>query len=190
MPEFKTSGQFVIPGNKIGVIEEFTPGPGTYVADGSIFAKIVGRILLDLVSKSVSVYPLAHNVSVPQAENLVTGDVVGVQDSIAIVRIFKIGTKSISGVFNGMLHVSDANIGYVESMFDVCRLGDIVRAKVISDMNSTYHLSTKGGELGVIYAFCSRCGSLLKQKKANMVCDACGNVEKRKITSDYEKGVL
>jgi len=190
MQEIKRSGQFVSPGDRLGVIEEFVPSSGTYVREGVIFAKVTGRVLVDLVNKNVSVYPLARNISVPRVGNVVTGNAVNVQDSMVVLRIFKIGAKVLSGFFSGVLHVSDASFVYVDSMFDICRLGDLLRAKMISDKNGTYHLSTKGEDLGVIYAFCSRCGSLLTRKKTKMVCNDCGNVEKRKTASDYGEGLL
>ena len=59
-PEPKSSGHLVVPGERLGVIEEFIPDSGTYVKDGVIFSKIVGRELLDLLNKRVSVYPLTE----------------------------------------------------------------------------------------------------------------------------------
>ncbi len=191
MGGIKRSGEFVTPGDKLGVIEEFIPDFGTYVDEGTVYSKIVGSLLIDFTTRKVSVYPLIHRAAVPRVGNVVIGTVVGVQDSLAFIRIIKIGTKFISGFFTGLLHISEVSLRYTESMFDVCRLGDIIRAKVISNKNKTYHLSTKGLNLGVIYAFCSKCGDLLtlsKQKK--LKCKECGNIEKRKIASDYGKFIL
>jgi len=190
MHETKRSGQFVVPGDKIGVIEEFISGSGTYVEEGSIFSKVVGRMLLDWVDKKVSIYPLARSVIAPRVGNTVIGNATNVQDSTAQIRMFLIGTEHLSGFFSGILHVSDASFRYVDSMFDICRRGDIVRAKVISDKNGTYHLSTKGDNLGVILAFCSSCGSLLTRKRAKMVCEVCGNAEKRHAALDYGEGAI
>jgi len=106
------------------------------------------------------------------------------------VRIFQIGDKLISGVFTGVLHISDVHLRYVDSMFDVCKAGDIIRAKVISTKNQVYHLSTKDKDLGVIYAFCSRCGGTLGSKRQGMVCPRCGNIERRKIVFDYGKELV
>jgi len=190
MHETKKSGQFVVPGEKLGVIEEFISSSGTYVREGFIFSKVAGRILMDLMNKSVSVYPLARSISMPRVGDIVTGSVVSVQDSTSAIRIFRLGMKPSSGFSGGVLHVSDASLSYVDSMFDVCKLGDILQAKVVSDKNGTYHLSTKDEKLGVIYAFCSKCGSILARKKARMVCEDCGNIEKRKAASDYGKGTI
>lgn len=185
-PERK-SGHLVLPGERLGVIEEFIPDSGTYVKDGVIYSKLVGRALMDLLSKRVSVYPLASAVSVPKVSATVIGQVYNGQSDSALVRIFKIGSKRLSGIFTGILHVSDVQEKYVKSMNDVCKLGDIIRAKVISDKNQIYHLSTKDKNLGVVYAFCSRCSNLLEPRRHEMVCPKCGNVERRKTALDYGK---
>ena len=181
------SGHLVLPGERLGVIEEFIPDSGTYVKDGVIYSKIVGRTLMDLISKRVSVYPLITVASVPKVSTTVVGQVGNAQSDNVLVRIFKIGPKRLSGVFTGILHISDVQERYVTSMNDVCKPGDIIRTKVISNKNQVSHLSTKDKDLGVIYAFCSRCSSLLEPKRHQLQCPKCGNIERRKITSDYGK---
>jgi len=184
------SGQLVVPGERLGVIEEFIPDAGTYVKDGVIYSKVIGRKLIDLVHKRVSVYQLVHGAKVPTTGSTVLGQVSSAQTDTAGVRIFEIGNEEISGVFTGILHVSDVQMRYVDSMFDICKAGDIIRAKVISEMNRTYHLSTKDKNLGVVYAFCSNCGNILEPKRQGMHCSKCGRVERRKIAADYGKGLI
>jgi exosome complex component CSL4 len=184
------SGNLVLPGERLGVIEEYIPDSGTYVKDGVIYSKIVGRALMDLLSKRVSVYPLISGAPVPKVSSIVVGQVGNAQSDNVLVRIFKIGPKKLSGVFTGILHISDVQERYVKSMNDVCKSGDIIRAKVISSKNKVSHLSTNDKGLGVVYAFCSRCSSLLEQRRHDMYCPKCGNVEKRKLALDYGKEEL
>jgi exosome complex component CSL4 len=179
------SGQVVLPGERLGVIEEFIPDSGTYVRDGVIYSKIVGRALMDLLNRRVSVYPLISGAIVPKVGGTVVGQVGHAQSDNVLVRIFKIGSKKLSGVFTGILHISDVEERYVDSMNDVCKPGDIIRAKVISEKNQIYHLSTNDKGLGAVYAFCSICGNLLEPKRYEMQCPKCGNVEKRKTAVDY-----
>lgn len=186
----RKNGQFVVPGERLGVIEEFTPSSGTYAQDGIIYSKVTGRALLDLLNKRVSVRPVTRGVRVPRVGSVVLGQVSSVQSQNAFVRVFKIGGKRLSGFFTGVLHISDVRLRYVDSMFAVCKPGDIVRAKVISEKNKTYHLSTVDKNLGVVYAFCSRCGRMLELRRRYMFCPRCGKVEKRKVASDYGKGAI
>jgi exosome complex component CSL4 len=186
------SGQLVLPGERLGVIEEFIPDSGTYVKDGVIFSKIVGRSLVDLQNRRVSVYPTANAVLYPKVGTVVIGQIGNAQSDNVLVKIFRVGKKQISGTFGGILHVSDVSDRYIDQMSDVCKPGDIVRAKVISEKNQIFHLSTNDKNLGIIHAFCSRDGTLLEQQpqRYDLRCPKCGNIERRKISPDYGKEPL
>jgi exosome complex component CSL4 len=184
------SGHLVLPGERLGVIEEFIPDSGTYSKDGVIYSKVVGCALMDMLNRKVSVYPLINEASVPKVGVKVMGQVGNAQSDNVLVRIFRVGPKKISGVFSGILHISDVQDRYVNSMNEACKPGDIIRAKVISEKNQIYHLSTVDKDLGVVYAFCSRCGNLLEQKRHEMHCTKCGNIEERKTALDYGKEEL
>ena len=186
----RESGQFVFPGKRLGVIEEFVADTGTYVQDGIIYSTIVGRALLDLLNKRVSVYPLVQMPKVPRIGSTTLGQVLSVQKQNASIRIHQIGGTQLSGFFTGLLHVSDVQSRYVESMYSICKPGDTIKAKVISEKNGTYHLSVKDRDLGVVHAFCSRCGYVLERKQYRMRCARCGKIEKRKTALDYGKEVM
>jgi exosome complex component CSL4 len=189
-PLEQKSGHLVLPGERLGVIEEFIPDSGTYVKDGVIYSKIVGRSLLDLLNKRVSVYPLINGAVVPKVSTTVIGQVGNAQSDNVLVKIFKIGQKKLSGNFGGILHISDVSDRYVTSMNDVCKPGDIIRAKVISEKNRIYHLTTNDKGLGILYAFCSICGTLLEPQRYELKCPKCGNIENRKMSSDYGKETI
>ena len=138
----RKSGLFVVPGDSLGVIEEFTSGPGTYVEDGVIHSKITGRTLLDMLNREVSVYPLVESATFPKVGDIVVGLVSDVKSKNAILDIFQVGDKKISGSFKGMLHISGVSHGYVDNMFDICKAGDIMRAKMISTENRSFFLGT------------------------------------------------
>jgi exosome complex component CSL4 len=187
-PERK-SGLFVVPGDHLGVIEEFTSGPGTYVENGTIHSKITGRTLLDMLNRQVSVYPLVQPVNIPQVGDIITGLVLDVKSKNAVLRIFKVGDRMLSGFFRGMLHISSVSHGYIDNMFNVCKPGDVMRMKVISTENRSFFLSTADKDLGVIYTLCSRCGNELQPRNRGMTCPKCGNFERRKTSPDYGKDV-
>jgi len=186
----RKSGLFVLPGERLGVIEEFIPDVGTYVKEGVIYSKVIGRALIDLQNKKVSVYSLVKGAGVPKIGSIILGQVSSVQSDTANIRIFKIDNEEVSGFFSGVLHVSDVQLSYIDSMFSVCKPGDVMRAKVISEKNQVYHLSTKDKDLGVVYAFCSQCGYTLELRRHTPYCSRCRMNEKRKIALDYGKGVL
>ena len=186
------NGNLVVPGERLGVIEEFIPDSGTYVKDGVIYSKIIGRALMDMLNRRVSVYPLKEGGAVvPKVGVTVMGQVGNAQSDNVLVRILQVGNKKkMSGAFGGILHISDASDRYIDSMNEVCKPGDIIRAKVISEKNQAFHLTTDAPNLGVLYAFCSLCGTLLEQRRQEMHCTKCGNVERRKTAFDYGKEEL
>ncbi|MCW4018700.1 MAG: exosome complex RNA-binding protein Csl4 [Candidatus Bathyarchaeota archaeon] len=181
------NGNLVLPGDRLGVIEEFIPDSGTYVRDGVIYSKIIGRTLMDMLNRRVSVYPLNEGAIVPKVGSVVVGQVGNAQSDNVLVRISRVGKKQMSGFFGGILHISDVSDRYIDSMNEVCKPGDIIRAKVISEKNQICHLSTADRKLGVLYGFCSLCGNLLEQVKHEMRCTKCGNMERRKTSVDYGK---
>lgn len=186
-------GKFVIPGEKLGVIEEFSPGPGTYVDDGDIRAAKVGFLLLNISEHKVSVFKpsrLKGASCVPRPGALVIGEVSETQQTYSTVRIWMVGPRHLPGFFSGLLHISNVGLR-VRNMFNVCRPGDILRARVISVRNRIRHLSLADRKLGVIYAFCSNCGDLLKaSKNKKLICESCGSIELRKLASDYGEAML
>ena len=111
-PEQK-NGRLVVPGERLGVIEEFIPDAGTYVKDSVIYSKTVGRALIDMLNKRVSVYPLTKNELVPKVSTTIIGQIGNAQSDNVLVRIFKIENKQLSGEFSGILHISDVSDRYV-----------------------------------------------------------------------------
>ena len=186
----QNTGHLVVPGERLGVIEEFIPDAGTFVKDGVIYSKIVGRSLVDLQNRRVSVYPASEGAVFPKVGSIVIGQIGNAQSDNALVSIFVVGKKRISGEFGGILHISDVSDRYVDAMMDVCKPGDIVRAKVISEKNRIFHLSTNDKNLGIIDAFCSKDGTLLNQDRYDLRCPKCGNIETRKMAPDYGKEPL
>ncbi len=187
-PSEQRSGNLVLPGERLGVIEEFIPDSGTYVKDGVIYAKIVGRALMDMLNRKVAVYPVKEGAVVPKLGIIVVGQVGNAQSDNVLVQIFEVGAKrKMTGTFGGILHISDVSDRYIDSMNEVCKPGDIIRGKVISEKNQIFHMSTADKNLGVLHAFCSRCGNVLEQRKHEMHCTKCGNIERRKTAMDYGK---
>jgi len=186
-PVEQKTGRLVLPGERLGVIEEFIPDSGTYVKDGVIYSKIIGRALIDLINRRVSVYPLVTGAVTPKVGSIIIGQIGNAQSDNVLVKIFTVGKKQISGTFGGILHVSDVSDRYVDSMSDVCKPGDIVKAKVISEKNQVYHLSTNDNGLGIMYAFCSKDSTLLEPQRYDLKCPKCGNIEHRKMAPDYGK---
>ncbi|HYB83792.1 MAG TPA: exosome complex RNA-binding protein Csl4 [archaeon] len=177
--------QPVVPGDKLGVIEQYLPGAGTYEKDGTIYANFTGNARIDLKNKRVTVLPTTRIVVLPKEGSTVIASVIHASEKMATVNIWKINDKTIQSPFTAMLHISSSSPRYERNMSDVCKAGDIIRARVI-EINRIPQLTTAGRGLGVIKAFCSKCGATLEFKNRRLQCPSCGNIERRRLAEDFE----
>jgi len=182
--------QFVVPGERLGVVEEFMPGPGTYERDGTIYSEVTGYTTRDKVNKTVSVKPSVKRPLVPMEGDIVIGTVVNAQGKMATLSLTRIGDKALSTSFSALLHISTSSPRYERAMMEVCKATDVVRARVVNIRNRVPQLTTIGRGLGVISASCSRCGDPLILKGTVLQCQTCANVERRKLADDYGKNTI
>ena len=180
------SNKAVVPGDDICVIEEFLPGPWTYVEGSIIKSAITGRVHVDITTRTVSVVPAVKIFETPVRGTYVYGYVITVKDEFAIIKILGcVHGIRYQSAFTGLLHISQSSDKFVKNLYDVVRVGDIVKAKILNDA-SPYNLTLKEPRLGVILAFCGNCGhKLVKLSTDTLKCPSCGNVEKRKVSLDY-----
>ncbi len=183
----RKSGTFTVPGDYLGVIEEFLPGGGTYIDDGIIYSSSTGHLLVDSNNRKISVYQKTKSPLIPKEGSLVLCTIVSIHNKNLSVRIFQIRDKPLFNPFNGIMHITDVRRGYVKTMLDVYQIGDIIRAKVISIKNREFHLSTQENELGVIHSKCSFCGDKLILSQNSLKCPQCNKPKWRKIASGYGK---
>ncbi|MGA3296479.1 MAG: exosome complex RNA-binding protein Csl4 [Candidatus Bathyarchaeia archaeon] len=179
--------QPVLPGDRLGVVEEFLPGLGTYEDAGTIYANFTGTAKIDNKNKRVTVTPTTRVPELPKEGTTVIASVTHTQDKIATVSIWKIDDKSLQNPFTAILHISSSSPRYERNMSDVCKTGDILRARVIDMTNRIPQLTTAGRGLGVVKAFCSKCGGVLDFETRTLQCVSCGNVERRRLAEDYGK---
>ena len=184
--QYIKEGDYVLPGDRLGVIEEFIPGPGTFQGDDDvIYASIVGRVHIDMIERRISIRSPMDKPVYPRRNDVVIGEIDTVAKKAAMVNIFRIRKAFCPVPFSGSIYVKNATAGYVESMIDLFRPGDIVMARVLLQDNGIARLSTVGPRFGVIRAFCSRCGQTLVRRGNRLECPDCGNLERRKLSKGY-----
>ena len=181
--------QSVLPGDKLGVVEEFLPGAGTYEDEGTIYANFTGTAKIDLRNKRVTVLPTTRTPELPKEGATILASVTHTQEKMATVSIWKINDKPLQNPFTALLHISSSSPRYERNMSDVCKAGDIIRARIIDMTNRIPQLTTAGRGLGVIKAFCSRCGAPLEFTNRRLECASCGNIERRRLAEDFGKAV-
>ncbi len=175
----------VLPGDKIGYVEEYVAGRGSYEENGEIFASVTGELTIN--DRIVEIKPFKR---LPEIEknDVVLGRVVDLRNSLALVELTRKKGIDRDLMHTGIaaLHVSNVQNDYLKELSDGVGYMDIIKAKVIDVEN--LKLSTKDPEMGVIKAICSNCRSELVKENKMLVCKECGNKEKRKISTDYGKG--
>lgn len=174
----------VLPGDALSISEEFLPGRNAYDADGTVRALLAGKEMKDMSRREVSVKPVAV-AKVPTVGDVVTGQIETAQTSVSNLKIYYVnGLPSASG-FVGLIFLRSDERGGRGMRRTQVKLGDIVRAKVVSTTNAMIHLSIAEPHLGVIATLCSNCGRPLRDEGGRARCDNCGNVEERKFADDF-----
>ncbi len=183
-----TASKIVCPGDVLAVIEEFLPNGAVYETDdGRLISSVVGQAYFNIREHRLKVErALRHKPLVLSCGDIVYGEITSLRDSIAVLSISLIEGKGILPVpFTGIIHVTRVSSSYVKNMFEVFRIGDVVRAKVASSAGPPYLLTTIGRELGVIYALCPSCVAPLVKKGSALICPVCRKTSKRKLSSRY-----
>jgi exosome complex component CSL4 len=175
--------KFVVPGSKIGVIEEFTGGNGTYEIDGIIYSQLIGDAIADTKHRTVSIRPRISPIYPLESQEII-GVVDAVQEKLAVINIIEIGNTVLSKPFTGFLHISAASPRYAKSMREICKPMDRIKAKIISTTGGIIRLMTSDNNLGVLQTFCSNCGYRLLLKRTVLKCERCKNIERRKLARD------
>ncbi len=183
-------GKFVLPGEAIGFSEEFMPGDWTFEEEGNIIASVTGNVKFDMKERKINVIPL---VSVPpEVKNgdAVIGQIWELKPQLALVDVIKIKgvERTLPGQIRGAIHISKTREGYVSELSKEFAVGDVVLAKVQSTDREPLELTTISKEMGVIKAFCLRCGGPMEPFKHGLRCLECKHIEPRKVSSEYGKG--
>ena len=177
----------VIPGDKLGVEEEFLPSSGTYLEDGVILSSNIGEP--EFKNSQITV---KNKIKTPLSEFLkrnekveVIGVVSAMMEQIAFVTIAPINKNIVVPGSDAALHISNAEKGYVEKMRELVRVGDVLKAQILKIESGRIYLSLIGN-YGVTSAFCSKCRSRMidlgfRKGTHLMGCPVCSHKETRKL---------
>ena len=181
----------VLPGDYVGVSEEYLPGFGVYSEEDKLYSSNVGELDLDAKTHVAKVMVKTRIPKMQSPGIIVIGIVAGVMENVALIDLLPFKSKNFVFVPQGataILHVSKVKRGYIEHLSSEIKTGDIVRVKIIEVSKHTVNLTTDEKNLGVIKAYCSICRHELKRSGRMLVCDNCKNKENRKMAYDYGMG--
>jgi len=181
--------EIVFAGQYLGVVEEYLPDKNsTYIKDGNIYATKSGILSIDKNKREIEIKSHQDkDRKVVEVGDIVIGTILFLRQYSVGLDFQAINQKlHFNSSYFGNIHVSQISNKYVEKIADAFQITDIVRAKVLEQEQNEYKLSTSGNNLGVIHADCSICGTPLESIGFNKLrCTRCGNLEFRKLASDY-----
>ncbi len=190
MPKETMKDRDVYPGEKLAVIEVLQGGAGAYQQDGDVRSAELGKVHYNLPQRQVEVEKKTKELVLPEEGLDVMAEAGSVMRRDARVDVFVIDGKRVHVPFTGVIHVSDASKSYMKDMGMAVRNGDIVKARIVNTKNRLIQLSIASPDHGVVYAYCSRCGTLLERRGKRLHCPKCDRVERRKIAKTYGKEEL
>ena len=172
--------RIVVPGEKLAVIEEALPGPGTYEEGGVIRASKLG--LLTEEGGRLSVRGFKDTVLPLQEGEEVLGVVWYNEVRLSFVRVVAVVKPRRALLKNPltaiMLRSDPANRNV--------KPGDLILARVEDSRWGQVVLTLRGSRYGVVRALCPTCRRLLKRVGYALVCEECGRpILDRKVSDLY-----
>lgn len=177
-----------LPGDELGVEEEYSPGSGVYVDEkGFLRAKILGVPVVDSLRHVLDLKPLKKPVLPLREGDVVFAVVELIRDPVAFTKIFYVETRNspLTPPLSGVLPISNVSTSRVKSLYDVIGYGDVIRARIAENGGPPYLLSIKGREYGVVVARCPKCLTPMRIQGLRLICPACKSKTRRKTSSKY-----
>jgi exosome complex component CSL4 len=186
----------IIPGITMSVIEEFEPGKNTFVVDGEVKSSVIGKPVINMTDRVLNVEQ-KNSPSIPKIGDIVVGYIDMLFGNMISVRVVYINDKYSHSGFSAIASTRISNMGntynsgWRERNYKgklIFKVGDIIRGKVFSLLNSSIHITLDEKDLGLVYTICFSCGNNdLIKTPGGLKCSLCGNFEERKISNDYGK---
>jgi len=70
---------------------------------------------------------------------------------------------------------------------NIALVKDLVKLKIIGQLNGAIHATMQDPELGVLFTKCRKCGMDVKTLRDIVKCVECGWTDDRKLSSDFLK---
>jgi exosome complex component CSL4 len=183
--------KFVVPGDEVGVMEEYSPASGVYSKGGDLYSAAAGGLELNAQEHTAKIDGIAKPPKFQRPASTVVGVVAELNDKVAIVDLMPMETEKsrlIKNEASAVLRVSNVRRSYVNSLKDEMGIGDVIRARITEVSEHSVGLRVDDNDLGVIKAFCKACRQPLVLNGTALKCGSCGHVESRKIAEDYGTG--
>jgi exosome complex component CSL4 len=192
MKRHKIATSPILPGEQVASIEEFEAGKNTYIHSGSVRSTALGVKVYDFKRRIVKI-DQKNSPMLPKIGDIIIGYIEMLFGNMFSVRILYINDKKSDAGFSAIASTRLGGGGGIgRDRGDrrgriIFRIGDIVRGRVISLLNSNIHITIDEKEFGILYAVCFNCGGDTVRVNNTVKCIECGSFEERKLTNDYGK---
>lgn len=169
----------ITPGETLATEEEYAAGKNTRVVRGKIISTALGKAEFDDANKEVRV--IGKTIEEVRDGDVVTGQIMLVKESSATVHLLSAENgKKITSFSVAQLPIRNISNEYVTELKKIIKIGDIIRARVMSASELGIDLTTKEKGLGVVKAYCSNCRKEMNYLNGKLNCPECGSIEDRK----------
>ncbi len=171
----------VVPGEKLGVVEEFIPNKGIREEEGNLYSLYLGT--LQEKDVNLSVIPFKRPILPIRPGETALGEIRSADRhtyTVHLVALIKPRRALLNPPVQAVMSKRPPNLGV--------RPSDIVLVKINSTNNSLITVTMGGSpELGVILGFCPICGAPLRKGVGyTLVCNNCGKIYlDKRISSKY-----
>ena len=170
----------VLPGDKVAVIEEYEAGKNACDDGHVVRATVIGQSEIDKETRVVNVNN-HKSISVPEKGDIIIGTVEAVLGSMIAVMIKYVNSEPVKAQVECICptrNVRKRNVALVK---------DLVKLKIVGQLNGAIHATIQEPELGVLFTKCRKCGMSVKPLRDIIKCIECGWTDDRKLSSDFLK---
>ena len=170
----------VLPGDKVAVIEEYEAGKNACDDGHVVRATVIGQSEIDKETRVVNVNN-HKSISVPEKGDIIIGTVEAVLGSMIAVMIKYVNSEPVKAQVECICptrNVRKRNVALVK---------DLVKLKIVGQLNGAIHATIQEPELGVLFTKCRKCGMDVKPLRDIIKCVECGWTDDRKLSNDFLK---
>ena len=170
----------VLPGDKVAVIEEYAAGKNACDDGHVVRATVIGQSEIDKETRVVNVNN-HKSISVPEKGDIIIGTVEAVLGSMIAVMIKYVNSEPVKAQVECICptrNVRKRNVALVK---------DLVKLKIVGQLNGAIHATIQEPELGVLFTKCRKCGMDVKPLRDIVKCIECGWTDDRKLSTDFLK---
>ena len=182
--------KFVLPGDSIANALEYLPSFGTYADEDDVRSSATGESELNETERTAKIRIATKIPKIQQRGTFTYGTVVKVSDKRAMIDLHSFESGKFRLIPSGetaILKVEDVKRGFVKSMKEEFKEGDLIKVKIINVSKTGVDLTTDERDLGVIKTNCSRCRKDVSRIGFKVKCNSCVWVENRKLSSQYNE---